>query len=381
MKIGIMSDCHLGVSKFRKLLNLQNTYQLINNNAYNEAIDNFIKEKVKIVIIAGDLFDSPNPSIQSITVALSGLSKLNDAKIQTYILGGNHDYSQKDNSVGYHPFNLFAISKFKYVKCISSGYDITNFTEKKKRKNGDVVNLTSLTMLPYKSLKPEYYKEIYNGSLEEKRDKYIGKRNINICDGENKIADVCSILTIHGYVDFNGTSEIENYALPLEVAKNYDLVIAGHVHIPNLIETKSTTIVTPGSLMPSNQSNSNTQNPAVYIYDTNQKEIIKTIELNSPPKIHEIITAQINEVLESIINKTNKNKNFNDLYFIRYNGKIENVDEVLYKKASQNTLNLSIQTNEQLENIKIEKVSDFWSFIQKDYPNYYGEFKELLKGE
>lgn len=382
MKIGIMSDCHLGVSKFRKQLsNSQNMYQTINNNAYLEAINDFINEKVKIVIIAGDLFDSPNPSVQSITIALSGLAKLNEARIQTFILGGNHDYSQRDNVSGYHPFNLFSISKFKYVKCINNGYLNTNFTEKKIRKKGDVINLIDLTMLPYKSLKSEFFKEIYKGSLKEKRDKYIGKRNINICNGENEIADICSILTIHGYVDFDETSEMEDYALPLEVARNYDLIIAGHVHIPNLIETKSTTILTPGSLMPSNLSGESTQSPAIYIYDTNVKEISKKIELNSPPKIHEIVTSDINDILETIINKTNETKQFNDLYFIRYNGKIEKVDEALYKQASQNTLNLSIQTNEQLENVKIEKVSDFWSFIKQDYPNYYGEFKELLKGD
>ena len=336
MRFGILSDCHLGVTRFRKISNLQNTYCDINNRVFKEALNIFIENKVDAIILAGDLFDSPNPGVQSIVVA-NALSLTN---IPTYILGGNHDFSQRDHAIGCHPFSLLYGNNLNFSTTESKIFDLDD---------------CELTMLPYKCLNEENYKNIYKGKLRDK------KKN--------------SILVFHGSVDLNDSGKEESeYSLPKEVATNYDLIIAGHVHIPQIIETKSTSILVPGSLMPSAQANSHCQKPAVYIYDTENKKI-KAIELKSSPKIHEIITDKINECLEEISNK----KFSNDLYFIRYNGHVKDIDEYAYKRANQNVLNLSIQTSEILETTEIKKVDEFWKFIEKDYPQYYDEFKTFFK--
>lgn len=342
MRFGIFSDAHLGVSKFRKLTNLQNTYSLINYEAFKEALSIIKDKNVDGIIIPGDLFHSPNPSVQSIVVA-NELSKLH---IPIYLLGGNHDYSQRDNIIGYHPFHLINGDN---LECIVDDCKFYDFID------------CDLTMIPYKSLNAETFKKIYKGKLINKSKK--------------------SILAIHGYVDLNSNnsqnnSEDSEYALPKEIAANYDLVISGHVHIPQLIKTESTTILTPGSLMPSNQSNSNTLKPSVYIYDSSNGDI-DIINLKNSPKIHNIITNDINQELQKI----SESEFNNDLYFIKYNGRMKDIDEYYYMKASQNVLNLSIQTSEIIKEIEIEKVSDFWNFIKDSHPNYYDEFKELLKGE
>lgn len=338
MRFGILSDCHLGITKFRKISNLQNAYCELNNKIFKNSIDILLQNNVEAIIIAGDIFDRPNPSVQSISVALKNLYGL---KIPVYILGGNHDYSQKDNSLGYHPFDLL---KTESVYPIYDGPKIFN------------LNDCDLTMLPYKHLNAESYKYIYRGKLREK--------------------DKCSILIIHGYVDLENNSDSQEYALPKEVASNYDLVIAGHVHIPQIIKTKSTSILTPGSLMPSSQANSQSLRPSVYIYDTINKDI-KSIELKNSPKIYEIITNNANKELEKIGNQ----EFTNDIYFIKYNGSIQDIDEYLYQKANQNILNLSVQTNEINNQVSIKKLSKFWSFVKDSYPDYYDEFKNLLKLE
>ena len=69
MKIGIFSDCHLGIRKFRKIYNYQNSYESLTNTVFNEALTIMKNKKVDNLIIAGDLFDNPNPSIKTIKEA------------------------------------------------------------------------------------------------------------------------------------------------------------------------------------------------------------------------------------------------------------------------------------------------------------------------
>lgn len=338
MRFGIFSDSHLGVTKFRKMSNLQNAYCTLNNNAFNEAIDILSDKNLDGVIIPGDLFDSPNPDVQSIIVSKS-LSKLNSP---VYLLGGNHCFSQRYDAIGYHAFDLLDNSNLIKIHREPKIFDFDD---------------CDVTFVPYKHLNPDGFKKIYRGKLRSKSK--------------------CSILVVHGYVDLNDDSESEEYRLPKEVAANYDLVIAGHIHIPQMIETDSTSILVPGSLMPSAQATAYTPKPSVYIYDTESKTY-EAIPLKGVPKIKEIITDDINATLQMIADAQNS---VNDIYFIRYSGKTEDIDEYLYKKANQNSLNLSIQTNEISESISIQKVSDFWTFINESYPEYYDEFKNFLKGE
>lgn len=340
MRFGILSDCHLGVTRFRKISNLQNAYGDLNNKVFKDAVDTLVDKKVDAIIIAGDLFDSPNPNVQSIMVA----NILSETGIPTYIIGGNHDFSQRDHAIGCHPFGLL------------HGKNLNFSTEKPEIFNFDDCDLT---LLPYKSLNPEAFKEIYTGKLRDK-----SKR---------------SILVFHGHVDLNNQADDESnseYSLPKEVAANYDLTIAGHVHIPQIIKTNSTSILVPGSLMPSAQANSKCPKPAVYIYDTGYNKI-ESIYLKRSPKIYELITDDINGCLEKISNKAFSN----DLYFVKYNGKMKDIDEWLYKMASQNVLNLSIQTDESANAVSIKRVSEFWKFIKDTHPEYYDEFKNFLKGE
>lgn len=340
MRFGVLSDCHLGITRFRKISNLQNAYGDLNNKVFKDAIDILKDKNVDAIIIAGDLFDSPNPNVQSIMVA----NILSETGIPTYAIGGNHDFSQRDHAIGCHPFDLLY------------GENLNFATSKPKIFSFDDCDLT---LLPYKCLNAESYKEIYKGKLRDKNKR--------------------SILVFHGNVDLNNQSDGENvseYLLPKEIASNYDFVVAGHVHIPQIIKTNSTSILIPGSLMPSAQANSKSPKPSVYIYDTNSKNV-ESINLKRSPSIHEIITDNINDCLETIANK-----NFsNDLYFIKYNGKMKDIDEWLYKRASQNVLNLSIQTDESLNTLPIKRVSEFWKFVKDTHPEYYDEFKNFLKGE
>lgn len=338
MRLGIASDIHLGINKFRKMINMQNVYSDLNNKSFNEAVDIFNSQNVDTVLIAGDLFENPNPSVLSLKIARNGFKSLGKT---SYLSGGNHEFSQKNNIIECHPFDLIDSSN---VVPIYDEVKVLDF------------DCCDITFIPYKFLDAETYSKIYKGKLKDKIK--------------------TSILVFHGVVDLNNSNDIPEYYLPKEVAANYDLVICGHTHLNRLLKTESTSILTPGSLMPSNQANHLSGLPGVWIYDTVEKTI-KKFELETPPKVKEIVTSDVNGAFETIIN----DKNANNIYSIKYNGKLQDVDEYLYKKAVGNSLNLSLQTNEQTNSLEVKEVTNFWGFVSEKCPEYLDEFKTILKGE
>lgn len=367
IKIGFMGDPQLGERKFRKLDDKgNNKYETINYDCFKESFKIFKENNVDKILITGDLFDSPNPSLQATLIALEEFKNF-DGEI--YIIGGNHDFSQKFFNSGYHPFMVF--DHLKNVHTFYNGFDILDFKD------------FDLTVIPYKYLNYETYGKIYKGDLSSKEKP--------------------SLLMIHGYVDLLGEEykgfesfnrNIENeereelYFLPKEVAKNYDLVICGHIHLPNLVKTESTSILTCGSLMPSPRAKDYLyDSPRVYITEVRRRKLkdIEEFNLEMSPKVFHIYTDDVNKDLEKIANLENE-KRLNDIYFIRYSDRFlykkssdsGSFDEFLYKKAQENCLNLAIQTTEIRELTESEKVSDFWSFIKENYNEYYNEFKNII---
>ncbi len=86
MKFAHMGDCHLGGWRQPELKEL-------NFNSFQRAVEICIREKVDFVLIAGDLFDSAYPPIDTLKDTFKEFRKLVDAKIPVFIIAGSHDYS------------------------------------------------------------------------------------------------------------------------------------------------------------------------------------------------------------------------------------------------------------------------------------------------
>jgi DNA repair exonuclease SbcCD nuclease subunit len=86
MRFSHLADCHLGSWRQPELrqLNLKN---------FQEAIERSIKEKVELVIITGDLFDSAYPPVEILEETFFQLKTLKDAGIPCFYIAGSHDYS------------------------------------------------------------------------------------------------------------------------------------------------------------------------------------------------------------------------------------------------------------------------------------------------
>ncbi len=86
MKFAHLGDCHLGGWRFPEL-------QELSMQSFEKAIDICIKEKVEMILIAGDLFDSAYPEIEILKKTFKEFKKINDSKIPCFIIPGSHDYS------------------------------------------------------------------------------------------------------------------------------------------------------------------------------------------------------------------------------------------------------------------------------------------------
>ncbi len=86
MKFAHMGDCHLGSWRYPEL-------QEINMQSFSQALDICIKEKVDLVILAGDIFDSAYPPIDILKRTFKEFKKLYDVNIPCFIIAGSHDYS------------------------------------------------------------------------------------------------------------------------------------------------------------------------------------------------------------------------------------------------------------------------------------------------
>ncbi|HEY8140200.1 MAG TPA: DNA repair exonuclease, partial [Nitrososphaera sp.] len=84
-----MSDLHLGYAQFGLEEREEDIYQ-----SFNEAIDISIREGVKGVILAGDLFHSPRPSGKAIITLGNALKKLKEHNIAAAFVLGEHDISR-----------------------------------------------------------------------------------------------------------------------------------------------------------------------------------------------------------------------------------------------------------------------------------------------
>ena len=86
MKFAHLGDCHLGGWRQPELNEL-------NFLSFQIAVDKCIKYNMDFVLIAGDLFDSAYPPIDTLKSTFREFRKLKDAGIPVFLIAGSHDYS------------------------------------------------------------------------------------------------------------------------------------------------------------------------------------------------------------------------------------------------------------------------------------------------
>lgn len=91
MRFAHLGDCHLGGWRFPEL-------EKLNLQSFQYALDMCVKNKVDFILIAGDLFDSAYPTIDTIKEAFNEFRKVKEANIPVFLIAGSHDYSVSGKS-------------------------------------------------------------------------------------------------------------------------------------------------------------------------------------------------------------------------------------------------------------------------------------------
>ena len=345
MKLMHLSDLHLG-----KLVLEQS---MIDDQKYilNQIIDIVKKEKVDIVLIAGDVYDKSIPTIEAVNLFSNFLTKLYKLKVLVFVISGNHD-SKDRLSFGNELFVYNGI----YIEGIFNG-------NLRCETINDKYGKLNIYMLPF--IKPVEIKRFYRDEIIDTYEDAIKciLKHSSINKSERNIIMVHQFVTSLGEDVIRSDSEsislggIDN--IDVTLFKDFDYVAMGHIHGPQKVGRE--TVRYSGS-------------PLKYSFsEVNQKKSVCIIEFNSKGDINiskiplipirdmRVIKGPFDKLIsKEIINLENKNDYLDviltdDDYIINAIGKLRKFYPNILKLEYEN----KISSNEILDNIDIDKNNMF----------------------
>jgi DNA repair exonuclease SbcCD nuclease subunit len=135
MLVAHISDLHLGYSQFNLEEREEDVYQ-----TFGEAIDTSIREGVKLVILAGDIFHTPRPTGKAVITLANALKKLKEKQIPAAFVLGEHDISRmRDVPFAYVFSNLGLAKRLKPDEPFEVGNCVVFGADKERRSNIDAL--------------------------------------------------------------------------------------------------------------------------------------------------------------------------------------------------------------------------------------------------
>lgn len=330
MKFAHLADCHIGAWRDPKL-------RAVSNKAFEIAIDRCIEEKVDFVLIAGDLFNTSLPSIDSLKIAATKFRELKDNDIPVYAIAGSHDFSPSGKTLIDVLESAGLLVNVVKGRIVEDDNDKSSNSGETKVKNSklmldftiDKKTGAKITGLLGKRgmLDRTYYENLDVSNLEAENEKSE--------NGENcfKIFMFHTALTELKPKDLEKMDSSPISFLP----KNFDYYAGGHVHIVanvNMEDAGYKNVVYPGPLFPNNFSEiEKLKHGGFYIYD-NGVLIFKEV------KLHEAVCIELDcshktpqaveQMLRDKITELNKESEFdktpglnNAIVTIKLSGKLE----------------------------------------------------------
>lgn len=341
MKLMHLSDLHLG-----KLVLEQS---MIDDQKYilNQIIDIVKKEKVDIVLIAGDVYDKSIPTIEAVNLFSNFLTKLYKLKVLVFVISGNHD-SKDRLSFG----NELFVDNGIYIEGIFNG-------NLRCETINDKYGKLNIYMLPF--IKPVEIKRFYPDEIIDTYEDAIKciLKHSSVNKSERNVIMVHQFVTSLGEDVIRSDSEsislggIDN--IDVTLFKDFDYVAMGHIHGPQKVGRE--TVRYSGS-------------PLKYSFsEVNQKKSVCIIEFNSKGDINiskiplipirdmRVIKGPFDKLIsKEIINLENKNDYLDviltdDDYIINAIGKLRKFYPNILKLEYEN----KISSNEVSDNIDIDK--------------------------
>lgn len=212
MRIGVLSDLHLGYKQYGSEQREQDFYL-----QYLKCMKNLNEEEVDLVIIAGDLFDKPNPSPNAMNVYRQGIESLGGIPVIT--IKGNHTMLMRDNH--YSVDNYFNEENF------SSDYHLLD---------------DEIYQIGNSTIQGMFFRSDSN------LDEFVDKQWEISSDVPS---DTFNILVLHqAFKEYCGFSNVDLSIGDINWYA-YDVVICGHIHshiLDQINEIDSTFFLQPGSI-------------------------------------------------------------------------------------------------------------------------------------
>jgi len=303
MKVLHIADCHLGGWRNEKL-------EELNLKAFEKALDLAVEKNAYAVLISGDLFDVPLPSLRIVIRAMEKMKAIKDKGIKIYAIAGSHDVSTSNVGI----INLFESAKIIKNVDFRKSNDIDYFIEdglfiigvsgtRKAREINDIIELKKF--------------------LE---------------NNTSKIKDKKKILLFHSTVK-ELTDDLPIESISIDELPDFDYYAFGHIHINRFIEKKGRFYSYPGPTFPNNFDEiERLKHGNCFI-----AELGKKIE-NLPIKIVEIENMRFSAdnktpfaLTQEIINKIENTNLENKLITLRIEGALSEgrTSQIEFDKISQ----------------------------------------------
>lgn len=368
MKIAIISDLHLG---FRQYGSLERE-----NDFYNQLFlvrDEINKCNPDMLIIAGDLFDKPNPSPMAINAYREGIGDM-DVDIICAIKG-NHTMILRDNHYSIDDF-FGGEDIYGYYFLDDSSFNTEDFA---------LETPYDLDFSTYKDIKIQVDGITYrtNSNIEEFLS--IQKEMAEKCS-----KDFFNILVVHqSFKEFCGFTGEELSIEDLNY-NPYDVVICGHIHSRfDTVLSDGTIFIQPGSIERMNTTEAldeQKNGKGFYLLDTDSKEV-SFYQIKCPREffLGEIKIESKKDLEEHLLEVENSVKKLDVAPIISYTYKnyVKNIDSIreeITRSKENILLNNSNIDDESQEDISIEITDSEIPTVLESIMKY-GEKSGLSKKE
>ena len=298
-----ISDTHLGLVQYGSNERERDVY-----DAFNQAIDISINDKVDFVIFSGDIFENPKPNGNAILQMANALKRLKENDIDSFFILGEHDVSniKHQNPVPYIYHNL------GFSKYIGNG-------------------------------KPIEYKGIILVGFDKIRPPEMAQNEERFSDVDKSVENFSGhkILVLHqGITEFNKfAGELQSTDLP----KNFTYYAMGHLHDKNVKQFNHLKgpIAYPGSIELTTSEGIKDIKKGFFEVDISGDEAVpKWIELNTRPQFsfnteYKELPKTIDQIIERISNLTKK-----PIIEVKIQGEEIETDQIQAQIARLNALSL-----------------------------------------
>jgi len=260
--IAHLADIHLGYRQYGLIERENDIY-----DAFEEAVNRIIEEHAKIVIVSGDLFNSPRPPIRALYHVKRNLEKLKSRGINVFCILGDHDLPRRAGE--YSPIMLFKDELLHHV----------NDKIVEQKLDGNTFIITGVDKAPITaSDKLRELTEKLSKEIQTKPGKHIFITHV----------------PVHG---ISGEFCLD------DLPAGCDYYALGHEHIRKILPKDSGLAAYPGSidiLARDEITEWKTQGKGFYLVDLSGSEpVVHRINLNSI-RPQEIFTVTLEEAVEKV---------------------------------------------------------------------------------